>query len=421
MDVDTRKKWVSYYYDDQIGNFYYGLGHPMKPHRIRMTHSLLLNYGLYKKMEVFRPHLVAEQDMTMFHTDDYIHFLHLISPDNQVDYEREMTRYNVDVDCPVFDGLFKYCQLYTGGSVGGAYKLNRKTSDICINWSGGLHHAKKAEASGFCYVNDIVIAILELLKYHQRVLYIDIDIHHGDGVEEAFFTTDRVMTLSFHKYGDYFPGSGDLKDIGYGPGKNYSLNFPLRNGIDDFSYEGIFKPVIDHVMQHFRPEAVVLQCGADSLSGDRLGCFNLSTKGHGMCVEYMKSMNVPLLILGGGGYTIRNVARCWTYETSILLGCDISNDLPYNEYYEYYGPDFKLHTTASNMENQNNRAYLDKNRTFLCEMLRSLPHAPSVPFHETPRDPDLDDQQNEDEGDPDVRLSQLTKDKMITSEREFYD
>ena len=86
-----------------------------------------------------------------------------------------------------------------------------QAADIAINWAGGLHHAKKSEASGFCYVNDIVLAILELLKYHQRVLYIDIDIHHGDGVEEAFYTTDRVMTVSFHKYGEYFPGTGDLR------------------------------------------------------------------------------------------------------------------------------------------------------------------------------------------------------------------
>lgn len=85
-----------------------------------------------------------------------------------------------------------------------------QASEICINWGGGLHHAKKSEASGFCYVNDIVLGILELLKYHQRVLYIDIDVHHGDGVEEAFYTTDRVMTVSFHKYGEYFPGTGEL-------------------------------------------------------------------------------------------------------------------------------------------------------------------------------------------------------------------
>lgn len=143
-----------------------------------------------------------------------------------------------------------------------------------------------------------MLAILELLKYHQRVLYIDIDIHHGDGVEEAFYTTDRVMTVSFHKYGEYFPGTGDLRDIGAGKGKYYAVNFPMRDGIDDESYGQIFKPIISKVMEMYQPSAVVLQCGADSLSGDRLGCFNLTVKGHAKCVEVVKTFNLPLLMLG---------------------------------------------------------------------------------------------------------------------------
>jgi histone deacetylase 1/2 len=101
---------------------------------------------------------------------------------------------------------------------------------------------------------------------------------HGDGVEEAFYSTNRVMTVSFHKFGEYFPGTGDVKDVGYGSGKNYAINFPLHDGMDDEKYRSVFRPVISKVMDHFRPGAVVLQCGADSLSGDRLGCFNLSLK-----------------------------------------------------------------------------------------------------------------------------------------------
>lgn len=114
-------------------------------------------------------------------------------------------------DCPVFDGIFDFCQIYSGGTLDAVSRLNHGQCDIAINWAGGLHHAKKSEGSGFCYVNDIVLGILELLKYHPRVLYIDIDVHHGDGVEEAFYVTDRVMTVSFHKYGDFFPGTGDIK------------------------------------------------------------------------------------------------------------------------------------------------------------------------------------------------------------------
>lgn len=281
QNLSDKKKRVGYFYDEQVGNFYYGTGHPMKPHRVRMTHNLCLAYGLYKNMEIFRPQLVSEEEMTRFHADDYVHFLKHVTPDNSEMYSKELTRYNVSVDCPVFDGLFKFCQMYTGGSVGGAYKLNRGTNDIVINWAGGLHHAKKSEASGFCYINDIVLAILELLKYHHRVLYIDIDIHHGDGVEEAFYTTDRVMTVSFHKFGEYFPGTGGVHDVGVDKGKNYSLNFPLKDGIDDQNFEVIFKDVLTKVMETYSPGAVVLQCGADSLSGDRLGSFNLSLKGHG--------------------------------------------------------------------------------------------------------------------------------------------
>lgn len=369
---------VAYFYDSEIGNYYYGQGHPMKPHRVRMTHNLIVNYNLYKEMDVFRPALVDHAELTRFHSDDYINFLRVITPDNMQDRLRELQRFNVGEDCPVFDGLFEFCQLSASGSIGGAARLNSGDADIVINWGGGLHHAKKSEASGFCYVNDCVLAILELLKYHQRVLYIDIDIHHGDGVEEAFYTTDRVMTASFHKFGEYFPGTGDYRDVGYGKGNKHSINFPLRDGMDDAAYRDIFRPIIGQIMERYRPGAVVLQCGADSLSGDRLGCFNLTLKGHGDCVEYVKSFGVPTLVLGGGGYTMRNVARCWTYETSVLVNATIPDELPYNDYFEYYGPDYKLHILPSNMENLNDRKYLDFVSQKLFEVLQGIEAAPGV-------------------------------------------
>ncbi|ELW48624.1 Histone deacetylase 1 [Tupaia chinensis] len=449
----------------------------MKPHRIRMTHNLLLNYGLYRKMEIYRPHKASAEEMTKYHSDDYIKFLRSIRPDNMSEHSKQMQRFNVGEDCPVFDGLFEFCQLSTGGSVASAVKLNKQQTDIAVNWAGGLHHAKKSEASGFCYVNDIVLAILELLKYHQRVLYIDIDIHHGDGVEEAFYTTDRVMTVSFHKYGEYFPGTGDLRDIGAGKGKYYAVNYPLRDGIDDESYEAIFKPgclrcgrseagplglgacvalrvcvgalcgyqairddphsaypwrmggpclwrqlweVTSKVMEMFQPSAVVLQCGSDSLSGDRLGCFNLTIKGHAKCVEFVKSFNLPMLMLGGGGYTIRNVARCWTYETAVALDTEIPNELPYNDYFEYFGPDFKLHISPSNMTNQNTNEYLEKIKQRLFENLRMLPHAPGVQMQAIPEDA-VPEESGEDEDDPDKRISICSSDKRIACEEEFSD
>ncbi|XP_024393389.1 histone deacetylase 19 isoform X2 [Physcomitrium patens] len=393
---EGRKRRVSYFYDPDVGNYYYGQGHPMKPHRIRMAHSLLVHYNLHTRMEVLRPYPARDRDLCRFHADDYVSFLKEVTPETQHDQMRQLKRFNVGEDCPVFDGLYNFCQTYAGGSVGGAVKLNHGHSDIAINWAGGLHHAKKCEASGFCYVNDIVLAILELLKYHQRVLYIDIDIHHGDGVEEAFYTTDRVMTVSFHKFGDYFPGTGDVRDIGHGKGKYYSLNVPLDDGIDDESYQSLFKPIMSKVMEVFQPGAVVLQCGADSLSGDRLGCFNLSVKGHAECVRFMRSFNVPLLLVGGGGYTIRNVARCWCYETAVAVGEELDDRLPHHEYYEYFGPDYSLHVAPSNMANQNSKKDIDNLRMKLLENLSKLQHVPSVPFSERPPDTELPENEDED-------------------------
>ncbi|KAJ0899309.1 putative histone deacetylase [Helianthus annuus] len=312
---DGKKRRVSYFYEPSIGDYYYGQGHPMKPHRIRMAHNLIVHYSLHRRMEIVRPFPAGPEDIRRFHSDDYVDFLASVTPDT---------------------------------------------------------------------VNDIVLGILELLKVHRRVLYVDIDIHHGDGVEEAFFTTDRVMTVSFHKFGDFFPGTGHIKDIGANQGKYYALNVPLNDGMDDDSFRGLFRPIVHKVMEVYQPDAVVLQCGADSLAGDRLGCFNLSVKGHADCLRYLRSFNVPLMVLGGGGYTIRNVARCWCYETAVAVGVEPENKLPYNEYYEYFGPDYTLHVEPSPLDNQNTPKDLEKIRNMLLEQLSRLPHSPSVPFQITP-------------------------------------
>ncbi|KAI9847707.1 MAG: histone deacetylase [Sclerophora amabilis] len=422
------RKRVAYFYDSDVGNYAYVAGHPMKPHRIRMAHSLIMNYGLYKKMEIYRAKPATRLEMTQFHTDEYVEFLQKVTPDNMEVFAKEQTKYNVGDDCPVFDGLFEFCGISAGGSMEGAARLNRGKCDIAVNWAGGLHHAKKSEASGFCYINDIVLGIIELLRFKQRVLYIDIDVHHGDGVEEAFYTTDRVMTVSFHKYGEYFPGTGELRDIGVGQGKHYAVNFPLRDGVDDKSYKGIFEPVIKNVMEWYRPEAVVLQCGGDSLSGDRLGCFNLSMKGHANCVNYVKTFGLPVLVLGGGGYTMRNVARTWAYETGMLVGESMGPELPFNDYYDYFGPDFELDVRPSNMDNANSREYLEKIKTQVIENLKRTAFAPSVQMTDVPRDPegmddeadaildDLDEDENKDD-----RYTKRRWDKYVEKDGELSD
>jgi histone deacetylase 1/2 len=234
-----------------------------------------------------------------------------------------------------------------------------------------------------------VLCVLELLKYHQRVLYVDIDIHHGDGVEEAFYTTNRVMTTSFHQWGDFFPGSGAAEDIGVDEGKYCAVNVPLMRGLDDQAFEQCFKPIIDKIFQTFAPSAVVMCCGADSISGDRIGCWNLSLKGHAGAVAYLKSKGVPVVLLGGGGYTPRNVARCWAYETATAMGVQdaMKDDIPENEMYQSYGPDYRLHLDVDRtLVNKNTRAHLEPLVQRVLENLNRLGGPPSVPFQDVPLD-----------------------------------
>lgn len=381
-----QKRRVAYFYDQDVGNYMYNVGHFMKPHRIRMAHSLVMNYGLYKDLEIFRAKPATKQEMTQLHTDEYIDFLSRVTPYNLDQFQREQVVFNVGEDCPVFDGLFEFCGISAGGSMEAAARLNRGKCDIAVNWAGGLHHAKKSEASGFCYVNDIALGILELLRYHQRVLYIDIDVHHGDGVEEAFYTTDRVMTCSFHKYGEFFPGTGELRDIGVGKGKYHAVNFPLRDGINDETYHSVFQPTIRAIMEWYQPGAVVLQCGGDSLSGDRLGCFNLSMYGHAKCVDFVKSFGISMMVVGGGGYTIRNVSRTWAFETGVCVGAELPVELPFNEYYEYFGPDYRLEVRSGNMINANSPEYLNKVLSSVLQNLERTKFAPSVQMQDVPRD-----------------------------------
>ena len=400
-----KQKTVAYYYDDQVSAYHYGAGHPMKPHRLALTNELVKAYGLHNHLHLYSLRPATEPEMAMFHSEDYLDFLKRVTPETQHLFGERLQRHNIAADCPVFDGMWEFCKRYSGGSIDGARMLSglgddsdldqKVNKDCVINWSGGLHHAKKFEASGFCYINDIVLAALELLRHHPRVLYIDIDVHHGDGVQEAFYGTDRVMTLSFHKYGNgFFPGTGDLYEIGTKGGKYYSVNVPLMDGIDDAGYLYVFKPVVQAAIFYYKPTAIILQCGADSLGCDRLGCFNLSIRGHGECIRFVRGFDIPTLVLGGGGYTIRNVSRCWAYETGVIIGEPLDNQIPDNPYMDYFGPDYSLHPVIGNtnrIDNQNTREYLNNVLSAVLDHLRRLQGAPSVQSMVLPRLSDFED------------------------------
>ncbi|KAI5953188.1 HOS2 [Candida jiufengensis] len=387
---DTKNLNVSYHYNPEASRYHYGALHPMKPFRLMLTDHLIISYKLYEKMDLYTPRKASKDELLQFHSEDYIDFLQSITPESCKTLDSStLARFNIGDDCPIFDGIFSYSQIYAGASLDATRKLINGMSDIAINWSGGLHHAKKFEPSGFCYVNDIVLSIINLLRVHPRVMYIDIDLHHGDGVQEAFYTTDRVMTVSFHKYnGEFFPGTGSVDEIGLGDGKNFAINVPLRDGIDDDNYIRLFKSIMEPLITKFQPTCIVQQCGADSLGYDRLGCFNLNIRAHGECVNFIKSFGIPMLVLGGGGYTPRNVSRLWCYETSILNDVSLDHKIPnYLPTYDWFGPDFSLHPQLEGrIDNKNSRKYLESVKQEIMEQIRYLNSAPSVQMYEIPPD-----------------------------------
>jgi histone deacetylase 1/2 len=210
---------VCYLYNEDITKYEFSKEHPMKTKRMKMVHSLINNYSLSSQLRMFHSKEASSEELSAFHHPLYIKYLESwVSPKSEQIVEQysigeqervkmredaklnSIFKINQTVDCPGFEGLYDFCKLAAGGSIDAADLIIAGEGDIVINWSGGYHHGKKSEASGFCYVNDIVLCILELLKAYPRVLYLDIDVHHGDGVEEAFFHTNRVFTVSFHEF-----------------------------------------------------------------------------------------------------------------------------------------------------------------------------------------------------------------------------
>ncbi|KAK1752421.1 histone deacetylase [Echria macrotheca] len=395
---------VSYHANPEMEKHHFGQTHPMKPWRLTLTKSLVSAYGMPFAMDNYNTRAATYEELNAFHASDYLDYLATAPPeDTPRDYEGNNPsdpKFNLGgSDCPLFHGLYDYCSMSAGTSIDAARKICCQQSDIAIAWGGGLHHAKRREASGFCYINDIVLGILQLLRCYPRVLYIDIDVHHGDGVEEAFKSTDRVMTVSFHKYQpDYFfPGTGALDDNGpkdeQNPGAHHAINVPLNDGITDEQYAMLFESIIGKINETYRPSVIALQCGADSLAGDRLGRFNLRVQGHGACVAYCKSLGLPMIIFGGGGYTPRNVARAWAYETSIAIASQnkIPDIIPLHAPWREHFIHETLFPTLEQIfgeprANRNTQKRLNEIIMHVHEQLRFVGHAPSVQSRVIPPD-----------------------------------
>ncbi|PSN47474.1 Histone deacetylase 8 [Blattella germanica] len=351
---ESKHKRVVYVYDKQLSEECDKI--PNIRGRAILVHNLIKSYGLLSQMQLKQICLANEEDLVSFHSRDYINFLQKMDNCNDIEkHEEDQLEFGLSYDCPMIEGIYKFVQTIAGASLTSARLLVDGSADIAINWCGGWHHAQRDEAEGFCYVNDAVLAIHKLRERFERVLYIDLDLHHGNGVENAFAYTPHVFTLSLHKFEPgFYPGSGSLDDVGFGRGKFHAVNVPLKDGVRDKAYMQIFQQIASKIHSVFQPNAIVMQCGCDGLNGDPQGAFNLTATGMTSCVEYILSWQIPTLFLGGGGYHLPNAARCWTLLTAAILGRKICSAIPeWNPDFLHYSPDFEIDITAGNRSDTN--------------------------------------------------------------------
>ena len=205
----------------------------------------------------------------------------------------------------------------------------RGEADRAFHFAGGLHHAMPDRASGFCYVNDAVLAILRLREHGLRVAYIDIDAHHGDGVQHAFYGDPNVLTISVHERGErLFPGTGFVREKGEGAGVGFSVNLPLEAYTDTAVFLPAFEAVVPPLIERFKPDVIVAQLGVDAHRTDPLTHLALDVQGFSRAVQRIASMAPKLVALGGGGYDLRNVAPMWTVAWAVMNGVELAPALP---------------------------------------------------------------------------------------------
>ncbi|MHC4483033.1 MAG: arginase family protein, partial [Planctomycetota bacterium] len=224
-------------------------------------------------------------------------------------------------DCPVFKGLYDYAVLATGATLTAAELILSGSAEVGFNPSGGFHHAGPERASGFCYINDVALACIVLAEAGKRVLYLDVDVHHGDGVAYGFYDRRDVMTISLHETpAALFPGTGFEDEIGTGDGKGYCVNVPLPIGTYDEMYMKAFQAIVLPLIGAYNPDVIVFELGADALAGDPLAHLCLTNNVYAEIIKHLLSFNKPILATGGGGYNVENTARAWALAWSVLCG-----------------------------------------------------------------------------------------------------
>jgi acetoin utilization protein AcuC len=242
-------------------------------------------------------------------------------------------------DNPPYEGMYEASTLSTGASLVGAELVAEGEVDVAFNVAGGLHHAARGNASGFCIFNDPVVAIEYLRRRGMRVVYVDIDCHHGDGVQAAFYGDSDVMTISMHESGHYlFPGTGEVAELGSGDGSGYSVNVPLAPYTDDDTFLWAFSEVVPPLLGVFDADILVAQLGMDTHFDDPITNLSLTVEGHGEVVRQLGALATRWLALGGGGYDVGAVARGWSLDYGIMMGTEWPDEIP-ERYRLKYGLD----------------------------------------------------------------------------------
>jgi acetoin utilization protein AcuC len=261
----------------------------------------------------------------MFHSGRYLHALKNASA-GQWD-SMALSMGIGSSDCPVFKGMYESAILATGASLTAAQWLLEGKAQVAFNPSGGFHHAFEERAAGFCYINDVALACMVLAKAGKRVMYLDVDVHHGDGVAYAFYKRSDVMTISLHENPRaLFPGTGFEDEIGEGQGRGYCINVPLPIGTYDLVYLNVIEAVVLPLIQAFAPDVFVFELGADGLAQDPLAHLQLTNNVYVEVINHLRTFNKPILMTGGGGYHVDNTVRAWALAWSVLCGLDKGGD-----------------------------------------------------------------------------------------------
>lgn len=321
-------------YDPQLSRYQLSEDHPFKPLRLELTRTLLEDAGLLTPEQVVPPEVVSETELLGVHDAAYVEVVKAASRGERVP---EAFGYGLGSgDNPIFPQMHQAVLRVCGASAAALEQVASGAARRAVNLSGGLHHAQAARASGFCLYNDLAVAILRAVeRYGMRVAYLDLDAHHGDGVQWLFYDRAEVMTISLHESGRYlFPGTGYTYETGRGAGRGLSVNAPLEPFTEDESFLEVFEAVVPLALRRFRPDLIVLQAGADMHAHDPLADLRLSLSG--MAASYARVVELAdelcegrLVATGGGGYDpYRTVPRAWAALWAALSRQTLPEALP---------------------------------------------------------------------------------------------